>query len=90
MIKDQVQNVITPGADIDIVITDYGIAINPSRTDLLERFKNSKLPLKTMQELQTIAYGLVGKPEEIELTDQVVAVIEYRDGSLLDVVRKPK
>ena len=90
MIKDQVQNVITPGADIDIVITDYGIAINPLRTDLLERFKNSKLPLKTMQELQTIAYGLVGKPEEIELTDQIVAVIEYRDGSLLDVVRKPK
>ncbi|WP_019880431.1 citrate lyase subunit alpha [Succinispira mobilis] len=90
MIKDQVQNVITPGADIDIVITDYGIAINPLRTDLLERFKNSKLPLKTMQELQALAYSLVGKPEEIELTDQIVAVIEYRDGSLLDVVRKPK
>ena len=90
MIKDQVQNVITPGADIDVIITDYGIAINPLRADLLEQFKNSKLPLKSIQELQTIAYQLVGKPEEIELTDEVVAIIEYRDGSLLDVVRKPK
>ena len=45
-----------------------------------------------MQELQEIAYSFVGKPEEIKLSqdpDDIVAVVEYRDGSIIDVIRKP-
>jgi citrate lyase subunit alpha/citrate CoA-transferase len=33
---------------------------------------------------------MTGKPREIEFTDEVVAVIEYRDGTVIDVVRKAK
>lgn len=92
MIRDRVQTVITPGDSIDAIVTERGIAINPKRTDLIEKLKDSKLPLMTIQELQQAAYELVGKPQEIQYSDKpedIVAVIEYRDGSIIDVVRKP-
>ena len=39
-----------------------------------------------------MAYEMVGKPEGITVSQDpkdVVAIIEYRDGSIIDVVRKP-
>ena len=33
---------------------------------------------------------MTGKPRDIEYDDKIVAVIEYRDGSVVDVVRKRK
>lgn len=92
MILDQVQHVITPGESIDVIITERGIAVNPLRKDLLEKLAGSKLPIMTIQQLQQMAYDMVGKPKEMEYSQEekdIVAVIEYRDGSLLDVVRKP-
>lgn len=87
---DKVVTVVTPGEAVDIVVTDYGIAINPLRTDLLETYKNSKLPFKTIEQLRDIAYSIVGTPEEIKFEDKVVGFIESRDGTILDVVRQVK
>lgn len=89
-ICDRVVTVVTPGEVVDVVVTDYGIAINPRRTDLIEAYKNSSLPIKTIEELRDIAYSIVGHPEEIQFEDQVVGIIESRDGTILDVVRKIK
>lgn len=92
MIRERVQTVITPGTSVDVIVTDRGIAINPLRKDLIEKVKDSRLPIYTIEELQKIAYDLVGKPEDIKVSDKdedVVAIIEYRDGTILDVVRKP-
>lgn len=73
-----------------IVVTDYGIAINPRRKDLLEAYKDVKLPFKTIEELRDIAYAIVGKPEEIKFADRVVGIVESRDGTVLDVIRESK
>ncbi len=92
MIRNHVQNVITPGETVDVIITDRGIAVNPLRKDLLEKLEGSNLPLMTIQELQQMAYDMVGKPEEVKMSQDdkdIVAVIEYRDGSIIDVIRKP-
>lgn len=92
MIRDHVQNVVTPGSSIDVVITERGIAVNPKRADLLEKLQNSKLPVMTIESLQQMAHDLVGKPEGIKLSQDdrdIIAVVEYRDGSILDVIRKP-
>jgi citrate lyase subunit alpha/citrate CoA-transferase len=35
---------------IDVVVTERGIAINPRRTDLLDRVKGSKLPTRPIQD----------------------------------------
>lgn len=50
------------------------------------------MPIFTIEELQKMAYDRVGKPEDIKVSDKdedIVAIVEYRDGSIIDVVRKP-
>lgn len=85
-----VTTVTTPGESIDVVITDYGIAINPGRQDLIQCMKDVDLPFKTIEELRDIAYSIAGKPEKVQFDDQVVGIIESRDGTVMDVVRKIK
>ena len=86
-IVEQVNTVVTPGTSVDVVVTEVGIAINPKRTDLIDCFKTLDVPQFTLEELKDKAYNIVGTPEPIKYGDKVVALIEYRDGSLIDVVR---
>nr|WP_281178161.1 citrate lyase subunit alpha [Thermovenabulum gondwanense] len=88
IIVDRVTTVTTPGETIDAVVTERGIAINPKRKDLLERLKDSNLPIFTIEELKNMAERLTGVPEKIEFDERIVAVIEYRDGTVIDVVRQ--
>lgn len=86
-----VTTVTTPGESIDVVVTDYGVAVNPARQDILEALKAADcVPLKTIEELRDIAYSIVGEPDPVEFDDRVVGIIEARDGTILDVVRKIK
>lgn len=89
-IVDSVNTVITPGDSVDVLVTEIGIAINPKRTDLMERLKDIDIPVFTIQELKDKVESIVGVPDKIEYEDKVVAVVEYRDGSIIDVVRKVK
>ncbi|MBE9909414.1 citrate lyase subunit alpha [Enterococcus casseliflavus] len=89
-VRTEVTSVTTPGESIDVVVTDYGVAVNPKRQDLIDAFKKTDIPLKTIEELRDLAYQYAGEPEKIEFEDKVVAMIEYRDGTIIDVVRKPK
>ena len=84
---DKVNTVITPGTSVDVVVTEVGIAINPNRPDLIEYFKDLKVPQLTIEELKEKAYAIVCNPQPIQYGDKIVALIEYRDGSLIDVVR---
>ena len=89
-ICSEVTTVTTPGEDVDVVVTDYGIAINPKRTDLIEATKDTGLPIKTIEELRDIAYAIVGTPDKVQFGDRVVGIIEARDGTIMDVVRAVK
>ncbi|MDA9469923.1 citrate lyase subunit alpha [Enterococcus sp. 5H] len=86
-IVEEVNTVVTPGSSIDVVVTEVGIAINPERQDLIEHFKALDVPQYTMKELQERAYSIVGQPDDIKYGEKVVALIEYRDGTIIDVVR---
>lgn len=85
-----VTTVTTPGESVDVIVTDYGIAINPRRPDLMEALKDTKLPICTIQELRDQAYAMVGEPQPVRFGDKVVGIIEARDGSVMDVVRQVK
>lgn len=85
-----VTTVTTPGETVDVVITDYGIAINPLRKDLIECMKDVKLPFCTIEELRDQAYAMAGEPEPVQFEERVVGIIEGRDGTIMDVVRKIK
>ncbi|WP_371371664.1 citrate lyase subunit alpha [Sporomusa aerivorans] len=89
MVLDKVNTIVTPGETVDVIVTERGIAVNPRRTDLRDNLKGTGLPVMDIHDLQKIAYELAGKPEPITVSDEVVAVIEYRDGTIIDVVRKP-
>ncbi|HAJ55072.1 MAG TPA: citrate lyase subunit alpha, partial [Lactobacillus sp.] len=43
-IVENVNTVVTPGASVDVVVTEVGVAINPDRPDLIEMFKQLKVP----------------------------------------------
>ena len=45
--------------------------------------------LKTIEELQAIAHKKVGKPDSVPLTEDIIGVIEYRDGSIIDAIYAP-
>jgi citrate lyase subunit alpha/citrate CoA-transferase len=85
-----VTTVTTPGETVDVVVTDYGIAINPKRQDLIEAMKGVDLPFYTIEELRDKAYAMVGKPDPVQFGDRVVGIIESRDGTVMDVVRQVK
>lgn len=90
MVTDSVQTVSTPGETVDVIVTERGIAVNPKRQDLMNNLKGVGLPIKPIEELRDMAYALSGgKPEPLKLSDQITAVIEYRDGTVLDVIRTP-
>ena len=89
-ICERVVTVTTPGECVDVLVTDYGIAVNPRRPDLLASLTEAGLPVKTIEELKDEAYQIVGVPDELEFYDRVVAIMEARDGSILDVVRQTK
>ena len=89
-VRREVTSVTTPGETIDVVVTDYGIAVNPRRQDILDQLAKTDLPLVTIDELIEKAEKIVGVAKPIEFEDQVVALVEYRDGTIIDVIRKPK
>ena len=78
----------TPGENVDVLVTDYGIAVNPKRPDLLEALQKTNLPLRTIEELQQEAYAMVGTPDPLPFKERIVAIMEARDGTVLDVVRQ--
>ena len=89
MVLEKVNTIVTPGETVDVIVTERGIAINPKRTDLLDQLRDSRLPIMDIHDLQEIACQMAGKPDPVEVGGEVAAVIEYRDGSIIDVVRKP-
>lgn len=40
--------------------------------------------------LRRIGEHLTGTPAPQEFTDRIIGVVEYRDGTVIDVVRQPK
>lgn len=87
---ERVVTVTTPGDCVDVLVTDYGIAVNPLRPDLVECLDKAGIPYVSIESLKEKAYSLVGRPDALEWEDKIVAVLEARDGTILDIVRKIK
>ncbi|MGW8115201.1 citrate lyase subunit alpha [Caproicibacterium sp. NSD3] len=87
--KDVV-TVTTPGDCVDVLVTDYGIAVNPLRPDLIACLDRAGIAHVSIESLQQKAYELVGTPDPLEWENKVVAIVEARDGTILDVVRQVK
>lgn len=84
IVKEEVYTISTPGEDIDIFVCEYGFSINPKRHDLLDKVNRLGLKNYTMNELLDIAYSITGVPMKIDKFKDVIGVVEYRDGSIID------
>lgn len=86
-VMKRVNTVVTPGWDVDVLVTDHGIAVNPARPEIEQRLKEAGLNITTIEALQAKAEKLSGVPEDLPFGDKVVAVVTYRDGSVIDVIK---
>ena len=87
-IVERVGCVTTPGSTIDVVVTDGGIAVHPRRADLAARLKDAGLAVRSIASLCEAAGGRAAPVPARDDERRVVAVVEYRDGSVIDVVRQ--
>ncbi|MGA3013545.1 MAG: citrate lyase subunit alpha [Bacteroidales bacterium] len=88
VILDNVTTLCGPGELIDVIVTERGIAINPLRKDLIETMKNTTLPIKSIQELKEEAEKICGVPQKPKFSDEIVAVIKWVDGTIIDSVKR--
>ncbi|MCH7497927.1 MAG: citrate lyase subunit alpha [Candidatus Marinimicrobia bacterium] len=89
IIVDKVTTLCGPGELIDVVITERGIAINPLRKDLIAATKNSGLPIKPIEQIKAEVDALVGgPPNKPHFTDDLVGIIKWVDGTVIDSVFK--
>lgn len=87
-ITDRVTTVTTPGATVDVLVTDEGVAVNPLRIDLIDRLQASGIELLSIGELKELAEArATTAPQRPPDAARIVAVVRYRDGTLIDVVR---
>lgn len=83
----------TPGETVAAVVTEAGIALNPKHknyAELKEDLEKTSLKLVTIEELQQLAQSMTGIPKPIETTDKVACIVEYRDGTVMDVIYQLK
>jgi len=89
LIVDRVTCITTPGSTVDVVVTQRGIAVNPNRPELKEKLVKAGLPVVEIDELKAIAEKITGVPQPIKLDeDRVVAKVLYRDGTVIDTIKK--
>jgi citrate lyase subunit alpha/citrate CoA-transferase len=86
-IVDEVTTLITPGKSVDVIVTEYGIAVNPLRPELAEKLRKAGLKLVDITWLRDKAKSIIGEPAALPFGDKVVGVVMNRDGSVMDVIK---
>ncbi len=84
IVTDRVTCISTPGRDVDVLVTQGGIAVNPKNKELTERLTAAGLPIVDIQSLKEKTEQITGRPNKLPRGDRVVAEIISRDGELLD------
>jgi citrate lyase subunit alpha / citrate CoA-transferase len=86
-VVDRVRTVTTPGETVDVVVTEAGAAVNPRRVDLRERLVAGGIRVVGIDELQQLSSRGASKPKPSVCDGRIVGVVEYRDGTVLDMIR---
>ena len=86
IVTDRVTCVSTPGKDIDVLVTQGGIAVNPAKADLRDRLVAAGLPVVDIHELKEKAEKITGVPNKLPKGDRVVAEVISRYGDLQDQI----
>jgi citrate lyase subunit alpha/citrate CoA-transferase len=88
IIIDRVLTATTPGETVDVLVTDQGVSVNPRRSDLTGLLMAAGLPVKNIYDLKLLAERIAGSRTKMTMHEKIVAIVEYRDGTIIDVVRQ--
>ena len=86
IVTDKVTCVSTPGENIDVLVTQGGIAVNPKNVELTQRLKDAGLPIVDIRELKEKTERITGTPRHLPKGDRVVAEVIGRNSQLQDVI----
>ena len=86
IVTDHVTCISTPGKDIDVLVTQGGIAVNPNKKELRDRLVAAGLPVVDIHELKEKAERITGAPQKLPKGDRVVAEVISRYGDLQDQI----
>lgn len=86
VIKDRVTTITTLGKNIDCFVTERGIAINPLRKDLIEKLKDSKLKIFTIEDLGALAYNYTNKPKNNVKRVKIIGEVIDRTYEVIDKI----
>ncbi|MBE7014179.1 MAG: citrate lyase subunit alpha [Ruminococcaceae bacterium] len=86
IVTDRVNCISTPGKDIDVLVTQGGIAVNPKNIELRERLESVGLPVIDIVKLKEKTEKITGKPEKLPKGNKVVAKVISRYGEVLDEI----
>jgi len=87
IVTDHVSCISTPGRDIDVLVTQRGVAVNPKNQELKQRLKDGGVPVVDIHELKDIAERITGKPQKAARSGRTVANVIYRDGHIIDTIQ---
>ena len=90
IVTDHVTCISTPGKDIDVLVTQGGIAVNPKNKELTEKLIAAGLPIVDIHELKEKTERITGKPAKLPKGDRVVAEVISRYGDLQDQIYSVK
>lgn len=86
IVTDRVNCISTPGRDIDVLVTQGGIAVNPKNTQLKANLIAAGLPVVDINELKEKTEKITGAPKKLSRGDKVVAEVIGRDSRLQDCI----
>lgn len=86
IVTDRVNCISTPGKDVDVLITQGGIAVNPRNVELKSRLLDAGLPIIDIHDLKLKAESYTGIPVKAPRGDKIVAEVISRDGGVLDKI----
>ena len=86
IVTDRVTCISTPGKDIDVLVTQGGIAVNPAKQDLKARLKDAGLPVVDIEGLKAKTEKITGTPAKLPKGDRVVAEVIGRNGNISDLI----
>jgi citrate lyase subunit alpha/citrate CoA-transferase len=56
--------------------------------DIEDNLRKAGLHLKDIHDLEIEVDKITGIPEPLQYTDKIVGVVEYRDGTVIDVIHQ--
>ena len=86
-VVQKVTTLITPGKSVDVVVTEYGIAVNPARPEIAGRLAEAGLKIVDINDLAAKAKSIIGEPDPLPFGNKVVGIVVDRHGDVLDEIR---